>query len=231
MIQSTLTTQEVPRISANQLGEFVFATEKRRAAIIRNQKFGNLSSAPYYFCAEAAARRCFVNDRFSETMLREEAKKMALRPASTSRQRSKWINNTLALQRLAEVCEESNPPAGKHRLVRRNARFLLNGVLISVLPEIVTENLSEGFIAFTKLRFSTNKISEDASEIVLLALHHYGQTQGRTGLQFSFEKSKVVDCFSKAVIHGHSIGRHRDQQLHRALNDILYLWPRVSRDP
>jgi hypothetical protein len=106
--------------------------------------------------------------------------------------------------------------------------FILDGVTISVLPEIVTENLARNYITFTKLRFSKSKIAVDVSEIVLLLLHYYGQRQSRVGLAFDFELSKVVDCFSKTIIPGHAVGRHRDQQLHQALTLIRWLWPRIE---
>src|SRR2546421_7361246 len=113
-------------------------------------------------------------------------------------------------------------------MIIRNAQLVLDGVTISVLPEFVTENLTYGYIAFTKFRFSKSKIAADVSEIVLLLLHHYGQRQSRAGLTFDFGLSKVVDCFSRTVIPGHAVGRHRDQQLHQALALIRYLWPRIE---
>ena len=71
----------------------------------------------------------------------------------------KLANNALALRRLAEICDQANPPTGQHRLVVRNAQLVLDGVTISVLPEFVTENLARGYIAFTKFRFSKSKIA------------------------------------------------------------------------
>ena len=222
-----ITANKPPRISANQLGEFIFATEKKQISILQDQKFGNINSAPYYSCAQAAARRSFKNGHFSEVLLRQEDK-VAIRNAETSRQATKWANNARALVNLAEIADASNPPAGEHRMVTRNAQLLIQGVTISILPEIVTENLANGIIAYTKLRFSKSKITADVSEIVLLLLHHYGQGQNRPGLEFNFENSKVVDCFSKLVIWGHAVGRQRHQQLHKALQRINWLWPRIE---
>jgi hypothetical protein len=228
MVQILQPGVQLPRISANQLGEFVFASETKRLRIIHDQKFGNVSAAPYYASALAAVRRSFSNGRFDETSLLDEARLLDARTADTARQGKKWANNALALRCLADVCDEADPPLGQHRLVTRNARFILEGVTISVLPEIVTENLSRGYIAFTKLRFSRSKIAADVSEIVLLLLQHYGQRQSRAGLNFDFNRSKVVDCFSKTVIAGHAIARHRDQQLHDALRLIRWMWPRIE---
>jgi hypothetical protein len=228
MIQLAPLALQPPRISANQLGEFVFASEKRRLSILHDQKFGNINAAPYYGPALAGVRRSFSNGHFSDSLLKREARLLLGREAKTPRQAKQWANNALALQSFADISEESDPPTGEHRLLRKNAQIHLDGVAISVYPEVVTENLTDEFIAFTKLRFSKSKISADVSEIVLLILHYYGQLQSRTGLQFNFERSKVVDCFSKTVILGHAVGRRRDQQLHQALTLIRWLWPQIE---
>lgn len=229
MVQIAPLLLQTPRISANQLGEFVFASESKRLSILHDQKFGNESAAPYYAAAVAAVRRSFSHGHFAPALLLHEARLLAEREAETLRQATKWANNALALRCLADVSERSDPPPGQHRLVSRNAQFVLDEVTISVLPEVVTENLAHGYIAFTKLRFSKSKIAADVSEIVLLLLHYYGQRQSRVGLGFNFELSKVVDCFSKTIIPGHAVGRHRDQQLHQALTLIRSLWPRIER--
>ncbi len=228
MVQVVGPLLDAPRISANQLGEFVFASEKKRLAIVHDQKFGNINAAPYYSGALRGVRRSFINGQFCAVTLLNEARALDGQEANTARRAVKLANNSLALRRLAEICDQANPPAGEHRLVTQNAQLLLDGVSISVLPEFVTENLSRGYIAFTKLRFSKSKIAADVSEIVLLALHYYGQRQSRVGLGFDFLQSKVVDCFSKTIIPGHAVGRHRDQQLHQALTLIRWLWPRVE---
>lgn len=228
MIQLGQLALEPPRISANQLGEFVFASEKRQLAILRDQKFGNINAAPYYHPALAAMRRSFVNGQFVDSELLRLASEIEKRDADTARKAKKLANNALALRCLVEIGGEREPAAGDHRTLSKNAQIFIDGVAISARPEYVTENLAQGFIAFTKLRFSKSKISADVSEIVLLILHHYGITQSRTGLQFDFEQSKVVDCFSRTVIFGHAIGRHRNHQLHEALKRICYLWPQVE---
>lgn len=228
MVQLASSVAQSPRISANQLGEFVYASEKKRLSILHDQKFGNINKAPYYTAALRAIRRSFVNGQFSSTVLLDEARVLEEQEAKTPQGAAKITNNALALRRFAEICHRANPPAGQHRMIAQNAQLVIDGVTISVLPEFVTENLAHSYIAFTKLRFSKSKIAIDVSEIVLLLLHYYGQQQSRAGLTFDFGLSKVVDCFSRTVIPGHAVGRHRTQQLHEALQLIRWLWPRIE---
>lgn len=228
MVQIVQSLIENPRISANKLGEFVFASDTRRISILQDQKFGNINAAPYYSAALSGLRHSFANGQFSEARLRNEADLLDDHQPRNRQHGVRLANNALALRRLAEICGQINPPAGQHRTIVRNAQLVLDGVTVSVLPEFVTENLDSGYIAFTKFRFSKSKIAVDVSEIVLLVLHYYGQRQSRAGLSFDFGLSKVVDCFSRTVISGHAIGRYRDQQLHEALALIRWLWPRIE---
>ncbi len=230
MFQIATPALDPPRISSNQLGEFVFASETKRLSILRGQKFGNPVAAPYYVPATSAILRSLENGRFSVSRLDAAAEAIAAKQVETRHHASKRANNLAMLWHFDRIIEQCNPPAGVHRIVRRNATIEIDSVMVSVLPEIVTENLQERFIAFTKLRFSTSKISPDVSEIILLLLHHYGQRQQRAGMAFDFGRTKIIDCFSETVIHGQSIGRHRDQQLHRALAQVRRLWPNVEEE-
>lgn len=112
MVQLTSLLLQSSRISANQLGEFVFASEKKRLAILHDQKFGNVAAAPYYDPALAAVRRSFVRGRFSPPSLMHEARLLSDREARTPQKATKWANNALALRCLVDVSEQSDPPPG-----------------------------------------------------------------------------------------------------------------------
>jgi hypothetical protein len=218
---------EQPKISLNQLGEFPFSTEKKKLEILRNQKFGNNISAPYYASAFYGILRSFKEGMFSQEILIAEAYRVSMSGAATVHQIKKRENNLKAIKSFSEIGNSANPPIGIHKIIHQNARIPLDGVIVSARPEIVTENSETRDFAFTKLRFSKSKVSADAQEIALLVLLHYGQQQSHEGLLFSMEKSRLIDCFSKTIIAGHTIGRHRYQQLHEALAEIRILWPTI----
>jgi len=228
ILQINSISYDEPRISLNQLSEFPFASPRKKIEILYDQKYGNSFRAPYYTLALAACLRSFHDGKFDKQMLSDEAEKISLLTAKNRQQETKHANNVLAVQKLLEIGADADPLPGKHRLIRQNAWFRLNGVVISARPEIVTDNIQSGHFAFTKLRFSKSKVSADAQEIALLVLLYYGQQQDHDDLIFSIEKSKLVDCFSKSVIHGHSLTRFRYQQLQEALAEICILWPQIA---
>jgi len=222
-----LAQEDQPRISSNQLGEYIYSSPLKKLRILQNHKFGNKFCAPYYSPALTGIMHSFKAGAFDSQILMQEADSIRAQTAEKPYHEKKKENNVRALSAFMQIGEVANPPPGEHRAIGRNALVPLDGVLISARPEIVTDNQSEGYTAFTKLRISKSKVSEDAQEIVLLVLLHYGQQQSHGNLIFSMELTKLIDCFSRTVVFGHTIPRHRHQQLHSALAEIRTLWPNV----
>jgi hypothetical protein len=218
-----------PRISLNQLGEFPFVSDKKKQDILYSQKFPNGIRAPYYTRALSGILRSFQDGIFLANQLSQEAAAIEALPDETHFKAARNSNNAEAIRRFAAIGVDAYPPEGIHKIVRQNAKLNLDGVLISARPEIITENMRSGDFAFTKLRFSKSPVSADAQEIVLLSLIHYGQRQSHDELVFSIEKTKLIDCFSRTVTLGHTIRRHRDQQLHQALAEIREMWPFIAK--
>lgn len=227
ILQIEKSRADQPRISSNQLGEYIYATPKRKFRILENQKFGNKFCAPYYSPALQGIMHSFKNGTFVEENLDQSMEVIKASEAEKNYHIKKRENNVAAIKNFMEIGQCVNPPEGNHRIVSRNALVPLDGVIVSARPEIITENNRLGYAAFTKLRISKSKVSADAQEIVLLVLLHYGQQQSYDGLTFDLEKSKLIDCFSKSIVAGHNIGRHRHHQLHQALSEIRTLWPTI----
>jgi hypothetical protein len=223
-----LAQADQPRISSNQLGEYIFATPLQKLRILQNHKFGNKVCAPYYSPALRGIMHSFQGGTFDSQILMQEVELVNAQPAEKAYHQRKRENNINALKAFIKIGVAANPPRGKHHTINRNALVPLDGVLISARPEIVTENQTAGFTAFTKLRISKSKVSADAQEIVLLVLLHYGQQQSHEGLTFNMELTRLIDCFSNTIVFGHAIPRHRHQQLHSALAEIRTLWPNVK---
>ncbi|PTY07971.1 hypothetical protein DB347_07055 [Opitutaceae bacterium EW11] len=217
-----------PRISSNQLGEFVFATPAERARILRDQKRGNTFRSPYYQSASNAVLRAFNGGRYDVSALRSTADELKAREAKHRNQATKFDNNAEMLRRFASIASLACPPAGEHTVVRRDALIELDGVLVSVRPEITTVRQNDAAFSYTKFRYSKSKVSEDSSEIILLILLKFGRAQASEHLNFDVESTKLVDCFARSVIQGHRLGGSREKQLSSALGEIRRLWPTIA---
>ena len=213
---------DTPRISANQLAEFVFSTPAKKLRIAQDQKFGNPFSSPYYHHALTALLRSFQNGRYTRSLLQTSITEIsAIEPRSPNHE-SKLRNNTEMLRHFLAILSPATPPAGVHEIFYRNAYVVLDGVWISVRPEIVTRQ-SDTF-CYTKLRFSKSRVSADASEIILLILLEFGRRQATDRMNFDIPNSRIVDCFAGIVVLGHNLPQIRSAQLQSALNEYRRLW-------
>jgi len=221
---------QLPRVSANQLGEFAFASDSQKRAIVHNHKFGNPHCAPYYQAALTGVLRSFHEGRFQAQDLRNSAMSLRQRPSSSPNQSARLHNNAEMLARFADVLHEVTPPSGEHQIVRRNAFMPMDGVVISVRPEILTRRQNSREFCFTKLRFSKSRVSDDASEIILLLLLEYGMRQSSALAAFRADQTVLVDCFARTVHRGHRLANIRSRQLAAALREYRHRWAEARRD-
>lgn len=222
---STSPSIERPRISANQLGEFPFATPAAKIRMLTDQKFGNEHRAPYYHSASCAILRAFDDGEFDNDVIRAEIAKQRAIQARNKQHAAKLENNAVMLERFLSIDATLVPQAGEHLKVRRSALLELDDVTISVRPEIVTRDASGGFFSLTKFRLSQSRVSGDSSEIILLLLLKYAQRLNYPGLQLDPAETRLIDCYSRTLIPAHTLPRIREQQLQGALREIRRMWP------
>jgi hypothetical protein len=218
---------DTPRISANQLAEFAFSTPAKKLRITQDQKFGNPFSSPYYQHALTALLYSFQNGRYNRSALQASITELKATEPRSPNHAHKLRNNAEMLRHFLAIVSPATPPAGDHEIVYRNAYVVLDGVWISVRPEIVTRQ-SDSF-CYAKLRFSKSRVSADASEIILLILLEFGRRQATEGMNFDIPNSRLVDCFASNVILGHNLPQIRSTQLRTALVEYRHLW--ASAEP
>jgi hypothetical protein len=96
-----------PRISSNQLGEFVFATPAKKACILRDQKKGNPFRAPYYQAAQNSVLRAFQGGQYDARTLRNSAEQLRSREATSRNQVTRFNNNAEMLRRFGEIAPDA----------------------------------------------------------------------------------------------------------------------------
>ncbi len=193
-------------------------------------KFGNSHRSPYYQAALHGITGSFHDGTFDVGHLEAAAQRLRQTDPRSPNHAAKLANNSEMLRRFVELVQHISRPNGEHTLVWRNALMEIDGVRISVRPEVITHCPDTGLMSFIKFRFSKSAISQDASEIVLLLLLQYALEPAFDGAQLDVEQTLLVDCFSRALIRGHQIPRIRQAQLTSTLADIRRRWPRVTND-
>jgi hypothetical protein len=219
----------VPRISANELGKFVFATDSEKRRILRDQKFPKPFKVSYYQSASSAILRSFDRGAFSKSALLGELKRLQTMPATTPQKQRRRRGNITAIRRFLTIHDRAAPPMGEHSIIRRDAHFVFEGVDVSVRPDIRTWNKDEKFFTYSKLRISSDKYSLDASEIVLLLIQKLAEEESFEGFGFDASRARLIDCFSQQIFHGHDVSPFKGRQLLKALAEIRAMWPFVPQ--
>jgi hypothetical protein len=219
-----------PRISANELGNFVFSNDSARRRILRGQKFPKAGIVARYQRASAAILRSLESNVFSETLLRAELEKLEKQSVTTKWQASTRDTNIRMVRRFIPLAEKASPPEGEHTIIRRNADFEFEGVRISVRPDILTRNVNDKFFTYSKLRFSNQKYSADASEIVLLLIQKFAEGQEFEELDFDTSRARLIDCNSQQIFEAHDVSPYKGQLLMKALKEIRGFWPFIAEN-
>lgn len=217
-----------PRISANELGNYVFATEAQRRRILRDQKFPKAARVARYQPASLAILRSLKQGTFSRDALLEELGKIERAPGATKYKANVRRANATALRRFLTIHEKAAPPTGEHAIIRRNAVFEFEGVKIIIRPDILTTNIKGNFFTYSKLRFSSQKYSLDASEIVLLLIQRFAEEQTIKGLGFDVSRARLIDCFSQQIVETHNVSLYKGQLLMKALREVRAVWPFIA---
>src|SRR5581483_7868109 len=110
-----------PRISANELGNFVFSTNAAKRRILRSQKFPKALVVGRYRPVSTAILRCLKEGGFSEKDLMAELVKLEGRIVANERQASAREGNIRMLKRFIPLAEKASPPEGDHTVLWRNA--------------------------------------------------------------------------------------------------------------
>jgi hypothetical protein len=218
-----------PRISANELGNYVFSNQTEKQRILRDQKFPKAVKVARYQSAHSAILRSLEEGIFSKQALLKELHAIQSKPVETNYQASVRRANVTAVRRFLTIHEKAAPPSGEHTIIRQNAVFEFEGVRISVRPDILTTNVDGKFFTYSKLRFSSHKYSLDASEIVLLLIQKFAEHQDFEGLGFDRSRARLIDCFSQQIFEPHNVSPYKGKQLMKALAEIHALWPFVSK--
>lgn len=222
------TTQ--PRLSANELGKFVWSSDIQKRRILRDQKFPKPIRTSYYQRASSIILRSLNGGVFCENMLRQGLNKIQSMPAETPHKARVLRGNATAVRRFLTIHEKAAPPAGEHQIIRNNAEFEFEGIRISVRPDILTKNINGKFFTYSKLRISSDRYSLDASEIVLLLIQKFAEQQRFENLDFDASRARLIDCFSQQIFEGHNVSPYKGQQLMKALAEIRSMWPFIGEN-
>ncbi|MDF7807378.1 hypothetical protein P4E94_08010 [Pontiellaceae bacterium B12219] len=166
---------EIPRISANKLGEYMNATVSRRRQIIKDQKSPKKFKAAYYRPAQNALSK-YISGEWALPQLFD--KLAVLHDGSDGREYQNRVKGCSAgaIEAFLANYEDFSFPGRVNSVSSFSSMAMdLNGVMISVRPDLLLENADDSeVVGAVKFHFSKSvPLGDVGSDYVALILRLY----------------------------------------------------------
>jgi len=225
---ASFTEHLTPRISSNMIGEYIMANEGRRQKILIDQKSPSYPVA-YYTSAESGIRRYFLSPNKDENLISNKIQQLSTIEIQSKNKAVKIGYNIEALEDFLQLPGRANFDLLTMRPGPRKAYLNIDGVDVSIRPELIVFDAKTKSFGLIKLRFSKSDRSLDISEFVATVLVAYAQScalqQGQTA---NLDLTYVIDVFGRSVCKGNSIMSNRWAEVQNACAEIATRWPLIK---
>lgn len=221
-----------PRISINQLAEFMMAKAARQRQIIRNQKFKQDYLVVYYKEASEAVSLCLASNMTDVFVIENAIAKLEqMKPDKIGTQR-RLAANVGALETFQGMLDEisfwdASPELGE----QSPPRLAYHGVEVSVRPEIILTANGKGkqLVGAAKIYMSrTTPLTDVSAGYISAALQEHCRRNLAHRGDFYGPMCPVVDVGSKRVFPGVKSTAARLKDVAAACQNIAALWGTVT---
>ncbi|WP_053004309.1 hypothetical protein [Flavobacterium sp. ABG] len=216
---------KTPRFSVNKLGEYMGATAARRKRIIYDQKYPSSFIVSQYREAKEAIIKYIIKD-YDETVILEAIDKIK---KSTILKEQEIENSVLALNEALKTNLPNLSPFKKTRSKDDNPKININGLEISVSPDIVVKNGNKiGCIKTHVIKTEQNRLTQEASLYVGVLLHQYTEANLLEKEQSADVNLCIsIDCFGNSHETAPKAIARRLSNIQAACEEIVLRWDSV----
>lgn len=217
-----------PRISANKLGEYLVSAPLRRRAIVERQKYPNAYAAGYY----APARDTLVDylvGHIGRAKVLERMDALVSAEHETSYQRHQANGCADAVLRFLDLEPGLDLRGLKAIHMLRHDRLSVNGVEISVYPDVVLEghdSRGKPTLGAIKLHFpKSHPHTEASAQYVATMLRMHAKEAMSDRGKVREDACLVIDVFSGQVVTAPRGYIRRWRDVGAACEEIRRAWP------
>jgi len=224
---------ENPRISVNPLCEYVTtATASRRYAIIKQSKTPVTFITKWYNRAEESLAAYLSEDRDMPFMLELEAYRLQKAICSSDQEKKYSLASANAL--MAFLNSEKTvrhilaPFKAEVAIYDPNHKFILNGVQISLRPELILrDDKGKQQLGFLKFYFGKDEaLGKDRGELMACLTKHYFETE--FGFTLKTEHCMVLDVYRGEMFNAPKAHLRNLANIKAACKEIADRWDRVE---
>lgn len=217
-----------PRISANKLAEYIYATPSRRKNILKDQKYPPTYQVIRYNEAEKPIARFLSGGTTDYSVLTNAIANLEASPTHTDYQEQKKALNIEAIRGFMGLLNQLNFNGFKLSLGRHDPTDLhVEGVDISVRPEVIASATKAGrqIIGGIKLSFSkTYPHTRASGQLVGTLIHWYAETHLNDFGTAHHSLCQVIDVPSSLIHMCPRAIKNRRRDIAAACEEIASRW-------
>lgn len=226
-----------PRISANQLAEYLLASPARRQTILRNAKYAPTFLVIRYQAAKDAIARFLSDDVRNKTILAEAVLKLE---AMEDGDHSAFKKNDAqlcieAIKSFRSISDNKALSSVAFQPVQNRLPNLeINGVEVSINPDLISYRPKTGGRCVGGVIFQTSKAvaaanwradhSRNVSTLLWLLSERHMTNLGEIDRKLCL----TIDVFGKTITPAPANYKRKLNDLEAACSEIAALWDRIS---
>ncbi len=218
------------RLSVNPLAEFIYASERRKASIIKGQKNPSTMIVSWYRSAKATMAK-YYRDPLVTSIIEEGLRNLKSKKPETDWQRSNTSGSIELLERFIRMKVPKIFNSDEIEFIKPDRKsVLLYGVEIITSPELVYRIKIDGIWQYGAVKFHTSKSgkfdrtkAKVVSTVLKMYLERYVKHLEEIGVvnpNYCF----CVDVFNEIITNASAESSKTELVINEACAEIIKLW-------
>jgi len=224
----------IPHISVNKLGEFIFATPARKRSILKTIKYPSTFKNARYPEPKSAFVNFMLDGMHDKSVFENKRNQLISKLALTKWQKDKREGCIEAIDHLIACSETILVPYLKYvaekGLSNDNYDAQINGVTLHLKPDVLlVDEKTKNVKGFVKLVFSKSR-NVDWNEAAISAGAVKTHVEKLFGVKLKPENCFVLDVFNRRKHSANKFLQTNIVQIKMACQEIADIWPTISKN-
>lgn len=224
--------EHLPHISANKLGEFMFATQAKKRSILKTIKFPSPFKSGRYPEPQSAFVNFMTDPNHNPSIFEQKKNQLNLKAAVSDYAKANKINCLAAIDHIVASIDTllagQLKYVGQKKLTNEDYDKAINNVTLHLKPTVLLEDKKTGEVkGFIKLVFSKSRVIDHLeAQTILSAIKSHLEELHDITLQPA--NCILLDVFRQRKFQAPKFSQVNKTQLRMLCAEIAELWPTID---
>ena len=221
-----------PHMSANKLGEFIFATDAKKRSILKTLKFPTPFKNARYQQAQSAFLQFMVDPNHNKAILETKRNQVANTPTNNDWQKTKKQGVLEAIDHLL-ACSETILVEYLAYVANKNIYKVdydknVNGVILHLKPEVLMiDKNTNNIIGFIKLAFTkTHALNSLEANVITAAVKEHVEKSFK--IKLNPKNCLLLDVFQRRKFSAQKFNQTHNIKIKMACIEIADKWSSIN---